>query len=61
MTLYLRTTNDKYELPIAVAESPTELAKLLGTSEGSVSSSISKKHRGWFKIEVEDGRTDNDS
>jgi len=52
MTLYLRTTNDKYELPIAVAESPTELARLLGTTQGSVSSSISHKRPGWYKIEV---------
>lgn len=54
MTLYLRTTTDKYELPIAVAESPTELAKMLGTTQGSVSSSISHNRPGWYKLEIED-------
>ena len=54
MTLYLRTTTDKYELPVAVAESPTQLARLLGTTRGVVSSSICHKRPGWYKVEVED-------
>lgn len=54
MTLYLRTTVDEYELPIAVAESAKELAGILGTTPGSVMSSISHKRPGWFRIEVED-------
>lgn len=54
MTLYLRTTTDKLELPVAVAESPTELGRMLGLAPGSVSTSISKHHKGWFKLEVED-------
>lgn len=54
MRLYLRTTIDKYELPIAVAETATELAKMLGTTQGCVSSSISHKRPGWYKLEFED-------
>lgn len=54
MTLYLKTTLDEYELPIAVAESPKELAALLGTTPGCVMSSLSHKRAGWYKIEVEE-------
>lgn len=55
MTLYMKVTRDKYELPIAVAETINELAKMLGTTPESVSSSISHKRQGWHKLEVEDG------
>lgn len=58
MKLYLRTTTDEYELPVAVADSPRELAKMLGTTKDSVLSSISHKRPGWFRVEV-DGGTDN--
>lgn len=51
--LYLRTTQDELELPIAVADSPTELARMLGTTENNVSSCISKHYKGWYKIEIE--------
>jgi len=54
MTLYLKTTLDKYELPIAVAESAVELARLLHTTPEVVYSSLSHKRRGWFKVEVEE-------
>jgi hypothetical protein len=30
MTLYLKVTKDKYELPVAVADSKAELADMLG-------------------------------
>ena len=30
MTLYLKVTKDKYELPVAVADSKKELARILG-------------------------------
>lgn len=50
--LYLKTTKDKYELPVVVAESLSELSKLTGTTKNVISSSISKKRRGWYRIEV---------
>ena len=53
MRLYVKTTRDKYELPVAVSESPTELAKMLGTSAAVVSSSISHRRRGWAVVEVD--------
>lgn len=59
MTLYLKTTKDEYELPIAVADSPTELALILGTTPGCVSSSLSHKRAGWCKVEVGDDEDGN--
>ena len=52
--LYLRTTVDEYELPVAVAESPGELAEMLGTNANVVSSAISHKCPGWFRLEDPD-------
>lgn len=54
MKIYMRTTTDYLELPIAVADSPKELAALLGTTENNVKSSISHGRKGWLRIEVEE-------
>lgn len=45
--LYLATTLDRYELPIAVGDTPKDLAKQLGVSPCSVLSVIShaKQHK----------------
>ena len=52
--LYMRTTKDKYQLPVAVADSPKELAKMVGTSPGVVRSCISRKKLGWASVEIPD-------
>ena len=44
--LYIAVTLDKYELPIAVADSPKELAELYGTTRNVVSSMISHEKAG---------------
>lgn len=54
MKLYIKSAGDELDLIEAVAESPTELADMLNTSKNCVSSSISHKHKGWSKIEVEE-------
>ena len=54
MTLYVRTTSDKYELPIAVAISIDELAQMLKVKYQTVSNAIYKKRPYWYKVEVED-------
>lgn len=54
MKLYIKTTMDDLELPVAVAGSAKELAEMTGTTAASVSSSISHKHKGWDRVEVED-------
>lgn len=50
--LYIKTTLDNLELPEAVAESPQELAEMIGTTLGSVLSAISHKHKGWYDVRI---------
>lgn len=64
MTLYMLTTRDEYELPLAIADSPAELAELIGVSPVTVyngcyqaSKGRVKKHSKWHKVEVEDDDT----
>ena len=54
MTLYVRTTMDDLELPIAVADSVKELAQMLNKTRNHVSSSLSRKYRGWYVIECDE-------
>lgn len=54
MKLYMKVTKDKYELPLAVAESAGELAALTGVDKNVILSSISHKRRQWKKVIVED-------
>ncbi len=44
--MYIAVTSDKYELPIAVADTSGELAKMLGTTRNNILSSISKNKSG---------------
>ena len=54
MTLYMKCTTDKYELPLAVEDSPTKLALILHLSPASVMSMISKGLAGYHKIEIDE-------
>lgn len=54
--LYMATTRDKYELPIAVADSTKELAEMLGMEHKTVSMYMSPCNgyrKGFYKINVE--------
>ena len=42
MTLWMEITNDEYELPVAVADTATELAKLRGVSRSGIHSAMLK-------------------
>lgn len=44
--LYMKVTNDEYELPLAVAESISELAKMTGATKASLFSIFSRQRRG---------------
>ena len=44
--LYMKVTNDKYELPLAVAESRSELAKMTGVTKASLFSIFSRQRTG---------------
>lgn len=47
--LYLYVTNDEYELPIAVAETPKELALMLGKSLSTVQNVYFRTQHGEIK------------
>jgi len=43
--VYMAVTADKYELPICVADTVVELARMCGTSENTISSQISRRKK----------------
>jgi len=49
MTLWMEVTLDEYELPVAVAGTARELAKLRNTTAMSIITSISKHRHGVIK------------
>lgn len=66
MKVYMKVTGDKYELPIAIADSPKELAEMVGVKANSISSQITRAEKGYLKVgkalyhRVEIGRVDED-
>lgn len=50
---YMKVTNDKYRLPVAVADSAAELARLVGATKNTVLSSISHGTDTYEKVELE--------
>ena len=60
MILWLRVTNDAYELPEAVAGSAGELARMFGVSKTTVQSAASRYEHGalkssiWRRVVIED-------
>ena len=58
MTLYIKVTKDRYELPVAVAETKAELARMLGIKREHVRTAFShaKKFKSptYVVVEVED-------
>lgn len=59
MTLYLMVTKDKYELPLCVADTVPELAKMVGTTTNTIYSMMGHEKTGkcrskFKKVEVEE-------
>lgn len=59
MNLWLQVTSDKYELPLAVADSAEQLASLIGVKTNNIFSAISNAKRGGYrcqyvKVELEE-------
>lgn len=57
--VYMKVTPDKYQLPLAIADSPAELSRMTGVSRNAISSAISHgKHdslnRSYVKVEWEE-------
>lgn len=63
MTLWMEVTTDDLELPLVVAGSVTELARKIGKTNNTISSSVSKaKTRGYrsryVKVEIDEEEND---
>ena len=58
MTLYMKVTRDEYELPLAVAETKAELARMLGIKREHVRTAFSHakkfKNPTYVVVEVDD-------
>lgn len=57
--IYMKITKDEYELPLAVASTAEELAKICGTTRNAITSSISKAKVGiirprYVRVIIED-------
>lgn len=54
MKLYMMVTKDKYELPLCVAGSTEEMARMVGTTKNSIASAIShaKQKDKWCKYVI---------
>lgn len=48
-TIYMKVTKDKYELPLAVADSIVELAELIGIKADNIYSTISHARKKGYK------------
>ena len=61
-TIWLKVSHDRYELPVAVADTSAELAKLCGVTSNTIQSSMSKWKSGvnaWspyrkIRVEIDD-------
>lgn len=54
ITLYIHYSADECHLPVAVAESPGELARMIGRSKSAVLSGIAHRRETFARVEVED-------
>ena len=54
MVVYMKITKDKYELPLAIADSLKELSVLTGTKSNVISSSISHGYLGWCRVIIDE-------
>lgn len=53
MTLYMRVTNDEYELPVAIAETKKDLSRMLGLNDSAVSKVMQYKSPLYVAVEVD--------
>ena len=59
--IWMKVTQDEFELPLAIADSSTELARICGTSANSIKSTVAKARKGIIKnpsyvvVKVEEG------
>lgn len=52
--IYVAYTHDEYELPVAVADTAAELAKMVGVTSDSMYSMLSRKEGYYCKVKEND-------
>lgn len=52
--LYVACTHDEYELPIAVADTAAELARMVGITRDSLYTMLTRKEGHYYKIKEND-------
>lgn len=63
--IWMEVTQDKYELPVAIADTAKELAEIVGTTTNNIVSQCSHYRKGRLKssrfrmIEIEEAMNDN--
>lgn len=50
--IYIATTFDKYELPVAVADTVKELSELTGANKKSIANRVSDGRSHFYRVEV---------
>ena len=50
--IYIATTYDKYELPVAVADTVKELSELTGANKKSIANRVSDGRSHYYRVEV---------
>ena len=55
---WMAVSKDKYRLPIAVADSAGQLARMLGKARGTIDSSVSHGKKAYERIEVDEDEYD---
>ena len=53
--IYMATTKDRFEFPVAVAGSPKELADKIGVSANRVCDYSKKQAKGFCRVDIEEG------
>lgn len=60
MDVWIKVSADEYELPVAIADTPSELARLCGTTANTISSTWSHyqkgriEHPSYVKVRLEE-------
>lgn len=49
MRVFIKVTRDKYEFPLAIADSPSELARITGDNKATIASTLSHFRHGHYK------------
>lgn len=51
-TIWMKVTKDKFEFPLAMASTATELARMTGTHRTTIHRAISKRKSGFVKVVI---------